>query len=1116
MSGAGRPWHLAEALARGPLGMTRIPGSVLGPYVVEQELGRGGMGAVLRARHGPSGRAVALKVLLAGSGADDRERRRFEREAQLGAELGEGVVPVLEVGEELGLAYIAFELVEGGTLADAWEGLPPLEVVRLLLPVARTLGRLHERGVVHRDLKPANVLVRAADRTPLLADLGLGRDMNLSSSLTRTGAALGTPAYMAPEQIKGGTASPASDVFSLGVMLYEALTGEDPFEAGNIAQRYAAILSGSATPPSSRDPALPRELDAVVMRCLQTKPERRYPHAGALADDLEGFLRGALPAPPGRGRAALLAAVPLLLLLLLLLAGAGVALALRARGDARADASPAPSGGATSAASPRPSASASASALDPERVFRARLARARAARGPVARRAAAAALAAAYPAREEPRALLRRFTPWRRLPDPEPDTVGKGRPDLSTAARRAVVYGEKVPPGFSDEPAPQSPGAQSPGSKSPGAPLVLAPQQGQEGLGLWSLHVPPAGEPLRWGRKDGHGGPRLLAAAWDARHGRVVTFGGAPATTDWWSQTDGWKRFKPEETPPQRSKQALAYDAHRDVLVLCGGRGGRDYLDDLWEFDGARWRRLTPPGGPGPRAGHALVYEPARQRVLLHGGHFWGKVLGDLWSWDGERWTSLDGPGPRPRARQGAVLVPLGDGRLVLFGGGPTEDRGAEGDTWVLDRAGRWERRSPLVSPSPRRDAGAVFDPARGAVLLFGGEVWNGKGWTPSQELWEYRPDDLPPELEPAPPTPKPEPAAEVEALADLAAVREESPGPERLRAAEAWERAHPGVAEARPLLDEARPWRRAAEGEGPGARAGATPLVWHPELRGLLAFGGEANDGALRADLWLWKDGRWLSLDAPGAEAPAPRRDAAACWDPKQRRLVLWGGRGAAGDLDDLWSWDGARWSRAATPPGGPSARGGHALVWDAAGARFVLIGGTQESKVPDKPRSTRVLPLDDTWLGDGETWERGPKLAPYRVQHRAVYDPAGRRVLLFAGEQFATRLNDLLVLDATRWRELDPGPLRPGRCASVSLVATDDGRLVVFGGVDATGEPSAETWVFADGAWEQRFPLESPSPRSQAAAGWDRERKVVVVHGGLAGRKRLGDVWEYSLDGR
>ncbi|MCO5170692.1 MAG: serine/threonine protein kinase [Planctomycetes bacterium] len=301
---------LAEAMRAGPLGLRRIPGATLGPYEVVSELGRGGFGAVFRARRrdAPGAPEVALKVLLDAGGAT--RARRFEREAALARELRHpGIVPVLDAGERDGLLFIVFELVEGTTLDRAAEGAPVDRVLALVLEVAHAVAHAHARGVVHRDLKPANVLVRARDGRALVTDFGLARDLALDSSLTNTGALLGTPAYMAPEQLTGGPPAPTMDVFALGALLHEALTGETPFLRENLALRFGAIAAGDLAPPSAARAGVSTAVDAVVRRALALQPAERFPDAGAFAAALEAAGEGRAPEPARRRRPALVGAL---------------------------------------------------------------------------------------------------------------------------------------------------------------------------------------------------------------------------------------------------------------------------------------------------------------------------------------------------------------------------------------------------------------------------------------------------------------------------------------------------------------------------------------------------------------------------------------------------------------------------------------------------------------------------------------------------------------------------------------------------------------------------------------------------------------------------------------
>jgi serine/threonine protein kinase len=210
-------------------------GATLGSYRIVEELGRGGMGTVYKAYQASLDRFVAIKVLPAFFAEDDRLRARFKREAVTIANLDHpAILPVYEYAEKGARPYIVMALAEGGTLADRTGEPNSIEaVVKLLTPLSDALDHAHQRGVLHRDVKPANVLLRR-DGRPLLSDFELARSVDADSRLTQTGAALGTPDYMAPELWRGEPASPASDQYSLGVLAYELLTGQLPFSTSPV------------------------------------------------------------------------------------------------------------------------------------------------------------------------------------------------------------------------------------------------------------------------------------------------------------------------------------------------------------------------------------------------------------------------------------------------------------------------------------------------------------------------------------------------------------------------------------------------------------------------------------------------------------------------------------------------------------------------------------------------------------------------------------------------------------------------------------------------------------------------------------------------------------------
>ncbi|HJZ56319.1 MAG TPA: serine/threonine-protein kinase, partial [Gemmataceae bacterium] len=282
----------------GPSSTASVEGPVptrLGEYRILSEVGRGGMGVVYRARDTRLNRVVALKMVH-GEAAAPRALIRFLAEAEAVAAIKHPhVVQVYECGEANGRPFLALEYLPGGTLAERLKAsgqLPPHEVAELLAKVADGVAAAHELGIVHRDLKPSNVLFDEAG-SPKVTDFGLARRA-AGSEVTQTGAILGTPAYMSPEQAGGRTrfVGPQSDVWSLGVILYECLAGVRPFAEESVEELLGQVTTAAFVPLRARVRRLPRDLDTVVSRCLGRDPADRYPSAKELADDLGRFVRG--------------------------------------------------------------------------------------------------------------------------------------------------------------------------------------------------------------------------------------------------------------------------------------------------------------------------------------------------------------------------------------------------------------------------------------------------------------------------------------------------------------------------------------------------------------------------------------------------------------------------------------------------------------------------------------------------------------------------------------------------------------------------------------------------------------------------------------------------------
>src|SRR2546430_2024709 len=267
----------------------------LGDYELLEEVGRGGQGVVFRARQKSLNRIVALKVISLGQWASKVHLKRFRLEAEAAARLEHpGIVPIHEVGERDGSCYFSMKFVEGGQLDEVArrEPMPIRRAAELIAKVARTVHYAHEHGILHRDIKPGNILLDAKGE-PHLTDFGLARLVESESSVTHTLDVLGTPSYMAPEQAVGNKAaiSSVTDVYGLGAVLYQLLTGQPPFAGGTTYETIRLLLNTEPRPPRLLNPKIDRDLSTICLKCLEKDPKRRYSSALALAEDLERWLK---------------------------------------------------------------------------------------------------------------------------------------------------------------------------------------------------------------------------------------------------------------------------------------------------------------------------------------------------------------------------------------------------------------------------------------------------------------------------------------------------------------------------------------------------------------------------------------------------------------------------------------------------------------------------------------------------------------------------------------------------------------------------------------------------------------------------------------------------------
>lgn len=268
----------------------------IGSYEIVEELGRGGMGVVYKARDVRLKRTVALKVILTGTHATDNERKRFQTEAESVARLKhQNIVQVYEVGESEGHPFLALEYCSGGSLADRLKRKrpSPRDAASLVASLSDAMEHSHLAGVVHRDLKPANVLFDA-DGTPKIADFGLAKKLDEDEGHTRTGAIMGSLGYMSPEQASGQNANTNSktDVYAMGAILYSLLAGHPPFQGSNAIETLNLVMDGEPIPIRRTHPNCPRDLETISLKCLNKSPSDRYPTSRDFHDDLTRYLNG--------------------------------------------------------------------------------------------------------------------------------------------------------------------------------------------------------------------------------------------------------------------------------------------------------------------------------------------------------------------------------------------------------------------------------------------------------------------------------------------------------------------------------------------------------------------------------------------------------------------------------------------------------------------------------------------------------------------------------------------------------------------------------------------------------------------------------------------------------
>ncbi len=271
-------------------------GERFGDFVLVGELGRGGMGVVYKAFEPELGRHVAVKMILSGAVSDPVDPQRFHTEASAAARLQHShIVKVHRVGVSDDRHYYSMDFIDGQSLAQRLGNgpLPGRDAARFMVTIAKAIHHANEQGILHRDIKPGNILIDRSDE-PHVTDFGLAKHLTGDRGQTRTGAVMGTPSYMAPEQARGEKdLTPATDVYGLGALLYELVTGRPPFRGETALDTLKQVLEHEPVPPRLLNPRIDRDLETICMKCLAKSPRDRYASAAAVADDLSLYLDGA-------------------------------------------------------------------------------------------------------------------------------------------------------------------------------------------------------------------------------------------------------------------------------------------------------------------------------------------------------------------------------------------------------------------------------------------------------------------------------------------------------------------------------------------------------------------------------------------------------------------------------------------------------------------------------------------------------------------------------------------------------------------------------------------------------------------------------------------------------
>ena len=707
-----------------------------------------------------------------------------------------------------------------------------------------------------------------------------------------------------------------------------------------------------------------------------------------------------------------------------------------------------------------------------------------------------------------------------------------GNESVPVRIENAEWIGTTNPPGFGQSPHLLEATSYARGARDPDPPLTTP--AGTEAKGSDGVAVIARAE-IAWRERQGESGPSARsghAMAYDSARGRVVLFGGKddsgnPMDDLWeWDGSDWLGPFSPTIRPSARCGHAMVYDSVRGFVVLFGGLltasalpMESDLADDVWEWDGSNWSGpFAPAARPSARFSHAMAYDPVQARVVLFGGSG-GVPKDDLWEWDGSAWSGPVEPATatRPSARYShAMAYDSARGRVVLVGG-TADGITPKDDLWEWDGTNWSGPIAPGVAgvnrPSARCGHAMVYESSAASlrIVLFGGSSDCG-GASPMDDLWEWDGSTWYGPLVPGVPTARPS-ARRGHAMAyDSARGRvvlfagagmdmAPPPPPRDLPFNDLWEWDEDRGAWLGPVVPATRPKARFGH-------AMAYDSGWG-RGRAVLFGGSEDTAGSrLLADLWEWDGGTW-SERVPSGTRPSARFGHAMVYDSDRNRVMLFGGQDASGPKNDLWEWDavGGTWSGPVVAPPLLRARYEHAMVYDSGRHCVVLFGGYGPSGM-----------MDDLWEWNGTAWS-GPVLPATRpsarFRHAMVYDNARSRVVLFGGLQGdGTPKNDLWEWDGIAWSKPVEPVTRPGTQYDHAMAYDSArGRVVLLGGI-TYGVLANDLWEWdgAGGVWLGPFaPPTWPGRRTEHAMVYDNLRDRLVLFGGSTGGVNPdNELWE------